>query len=65
VDPNENLKEQLRLASSILDYPAQSDMDTLNADSERLAELVLALDEWMFKGGFLPARWGPCKNDGR
>lgn len=28
-----------------------------NADAERLAELVEALDEWLYRGWFLPARW--------
>jgi hypothetical protein len=57
MDPNANLKEQLELAKNILEYPAQSDMDTINGDAERLAELVLALDEWISNGGFLPKRW--------
>jgi len=26
-------------------------------DADRLAELILALDEWLKKGGFLPNDW--------
>jgi hypothetical protein len=26
----------------------------------RLVELIEALDEWICKGGFLPAPWQPC-----
>lgn len=29
------------------------------ADTERLAELVDALDEWITRGGFLPSAWNP------
>lgn len=32
-------------------------------DAERLAELVQALDEWITKGGFLPARWKDGQRD--
>lgn len=59
MDPNANLTEQLALAAAFLraaddDEPDQSpDMD----DARRLAELVLALDEWLRRGGFLPADW--------
>ena len=53
MDPNANLEEQLELAHKLLlcDYGERP------FDAERLAELVVALDEWIRKGGFLPARW--------
>ncbi len=63
MDPKANLLEQLRLArriNTIVDAcPDDGDYydDQLKAFSEtapRLAELVLALDEWMRKGGFSP-----------
>lgn len=51
MDPNANLEEQLRLAGRMLtDGP--HDQDAL-----RLCELVEALNEWIERGGFLPARW--------
>jgi hypothetical protein len=51
VDPTENLRQQLALASSI----ARDAENTDEADS--LAYLVLALNEWITKGGFLPIGW--------
>ncbi len=53
MDPTENLKEQLRLAARMASDTALWS----HADAERLAELVIALDEWISKGGFLPAQW--------
>lgn len=56
MDPTANLKEQLELAREFVDetvrYPDQLE------NAERLSELVLALDEWIRKGGFLPEQWG-------
>jgi hypothetical protein len=51
MDPNANLKEQLDIARKLLDDPIGED------DVDRLAELVVALDEWISNGGFLPKRW--------
>jgi hypothetical protein len=51
MDPEANLKDQRRLAERILNG------DGSESDAYRLAELVEALDEWIAKGGFLPARW--------
>ena len=51
MDPNANLEEQLRLANRF----ANGKGDFMEA--ERLAELVLALDEWIRGGGFIPAAW--------
>ena len=53
VDPNANLAEQLRLAKSFLD----SDSLPEDVDVVRLAELVVALDQWIRSGGFLPHPW--------
>jgi hypothetical protein len=55
MDPNENLKEQVEIAKDIL-LPDASDME-LEEKAVRLAELVVALDEWIQKGGFLPEAW--------
>lgn len=57
MDPNANLKEQLILARRIV---ANSDDETSyvnSMDAARLAELVIALDEWLRVGGFLPDVW--------
>jgi hypothetical protein len=53
MDPNANLAEQLKLAARILDGAAPEE------DAERLAELVLALDEWLRRSGGLPREWAP------
>lgn len=56
MDPNANLEEQLRLANRLLSgRPASQRASRL--DAARLAELVLALNEWIKKGGFLPDIW--------
>lgn len=58
MDPDASLKEQLGLAEAIL---RDGECGTYKPDAHdvaRLAELVLALDEWLSNAGFLPARWG-------
>lgn len=58
MDPNANLQEQLRIAQRILDASELEDDNILESgDAERLSELVLALDEWITRGGFMPSRW--------
>jgi hypothetical protein len=49
MDPNANLTEQLRIARTLVDeeFPDAGDV-------QRLAELVLTLDEWRRMGGFDP-----------
>lgn len=54
MDPNANLQEQLELAARMLDEESEH-IDT--GDAVRLAELVLALNDWILGGGFLPRRW--------
>lgn len=55
MDPEANLREQLLIASHLADhdYPTHELADR----ATRLAELVLAMDEWISHGGFLPAQW--------
>jgi hypothetical protein len=52
MDPTENLSEQLDLAKIIVGR-----LPFLDSDGERLADLVLALDEWLRQGGALPEPW--------
>lgn len=56
MDPDQNLKDQLRLAARII---AASDKQRKPSpeDAYRLAELVEALNEWICKGGFPPKAW--------
>ena len=58
MDPTANLEEQLRLANGIL----SEDEDDLVADGDRLAKLVVALNEWIKKGGFLPKPWDDAQD---
>jgi len=53
MDPDVNLTEQIQLAQKI----ASTMSDHSPEDIERLAELVLALDEWIRNDGGLPVRW--------
>lgn len=55
MDPDTNLEEQLELSQEIVD--SQETGFNHHEQSWRLAELVLALDEWVKKGGFLPQQW--------
>lgn len=54
MDPNAALAEALDAARAIQD----GDEEWHTAD--KLAERLLALDEWLTKGGFLPGRWSPA-----
>ena len=61
MDPNANLKEQLALAKQFVE---QADQDIVTRsefvsvdDAARLGELVIALNEWLKNGGFLPRDW--------
>ena len=69
MDPNANLTEQLRLAHGLIDIWDEGakvereftpeERRQMELDAMCLAELVLALDDWRTKGGFLPTRWQP------
>jgi len=57
MDPNANLREQLALAAAFLADDPEPDQSPDMGDARRLSELVLALSEWICRGGFLPASW--------
>lgn len=57
MDPNENLREQRELAEKIIREIDAGMFDLLETEVERLAELVLALDAWLLKGGVFPKAW--------
>jgi len=48
MDPKACIEEQVKIAAAIVDGKADEQ------DVDRLAELVLALDEWRRRGGFDP-----------
>ncbi len=52
MDPDSNLEEMLSDAAVIL---AAEDM--ASPLEIAMAERIIALDEWIRKGGFLPNRW--------
>lgn len=56
MDPEANLKEQREIARQLVDGTIESE-GYLEERATRLAELVLALDEWIRSGGFLPRQW--------
>lgn len=56
MDPDANLIELRSLATatlSAIDNEADLDPD----DVDRMASLVIALDEWLSRGGVLPILW--------
>lgn len=57
MDPNQNLKMQLKLAQEILQYDSTISTPLLLSHGEQLAELVLAMHKWIAEGGFLPIDW--------
>ncbi len=65
MDPNANLREQLEIASAILadyDNDASPSPEALVNAVVTLAEQVIALDQWIRAGGFLPDAWDKEKN---
>jgi hypothetical protein len=52
MDPNETLKQILKIAKSDYDTEAEE----LEAFGE-MTDLVLELDRWIMSGGFLPSTW--------
>jgi hypothetical protein len=58
MDPDANLEQQLRLAGAMLADHHDSDGNGVEPrDAAELADLVIALNEWISKGGFLPKAW--------
>lgn len=51
MDPNATLELATLLANQIVNGEAEE------GDAEDLAELVLSLDDWLKRGGFLPSDW--------
>lgn len=56
MDPNENLREQRRLAAKAIES-LDNGRIVSELDVQRLAELVITLDEWITRHGALPADW--------
>jgi hypothetical protein len=56
MDPDANLARQLELAQEIIDKIDDGDESAVDKACA-LAELVLALNEWLARGGFKPKAW--------
>lgn len=54
VDPDSNWAEALRTARAILRGSWDVSYSQLELDAQRLADLVLALNDWVRSGGFPP-----------
>lgn len=57
MDPNANLAEQVKLAEALVEGRHEGDSGALEESATGLAELVLALNDWMRGGGFPPDSW--------
>ncbi len=59
MDPDANIQEQLEIAYGIIEgSPALvARYGSIEEQASRLAELVVALDQWLLGYGFLPNRW--------
>lgn len=56
MDPDDNLRNQLELAEAIIDQYDQYG-EVGNYAAFELATLVLALQEWIQRGGYIPFAW--------
>lgn len=58
MDPEKALRRLIELAESLVQGDPESlEWEALHAAASELAETFLGLDEWVRKGGFLPAAW--------
>ncbi len=58
MDPDANLQEQRELTHKLIEALAHT-TPVDEVDVARLCELVQDLDNWIKRGGFLPAAWQP------
>lgn len=59
MDPDANWEEAVALGKTLLEPEPDTDREE---EAMRLAELVVALDEWLRKGGFPPKAFTPDRN---
>lgn len=58
MDPDKSRARLVKLAEVIVDADAEAmEWETLLANATETAETFVGLDEWLQKGGFLPAAW--------
>lgn len=63
MDPEKNLEQQVNMAATILRL-VDGDLD-VTVEAARLAELVLAMNDWISRGGVIPKRWVPVSSQPR
>lgn len=60
MDPDANLARQLKIVEEVQhhqDHPTDAGEGVLASLAMELAEHVEALNEWITRGGYLPAAW--------
>jgi hypothetical protein len=57
MDPNECLREIREFVSIIEKRDKEGDFELIGLSAVELADKVAALDNWIKRGGFLPADW--------
>lgn len=70
MDVNESLRTALENAREIIDLldrerPDGPGLTIVESNAEKLSESLIAIDEWLSKGGFLPERWKRPMDSGR
>ncbi len=66
MDPDRALRRLTELANRVVQGdPEQFEWDRLVTLATELAETMLALDEWLRRGGFHPAAWKTPAPEGR
>lgn len=61
MDPDRALRRLTELAGRLVQGdPEQLEWDRLVTLATELAETILALDEWIRRGGFQPSAWLPA-----
>jgi hypothetical protein len=63
MDPNEALKEILRLAAIVQDRCARGENPDIDGAADDLVKAIIGLDEWLAKGGFLPDAWNAPRKE--
>jgi hypothetical protein len=57
MDPDANLAEQRKIAAMLIEAIDNGRAVNWSVHAGRLAELVIALDNWQTNGGFPPSDW--------
>ncbi len=61
MDPQANLKRQIEIARCLAAGTFYNEYEAVQELAEELADLVLALNNWLYSGGFAPNPIPPRK----